>query len=140
MTDPPRLHRILETALYVDDLSRAIAFYEDVLGLGMLFSNERMAAFDVSERQVLLLFLRGASAEASETPGGVIPGHDGSGPIHAAFGIATEDYEPWRNRLLEHGVEIESEVAWPRGGRSLYFRDPDDHALELVTPGCWETY
>jgi len=29
----PRLNRIVETALYVDDLERARAFYEDQLGL-----------------------------------------------------------------------------------------------------------
>jgi len=31
-------------------------------------------------------------------------------------------------------------VDWPRGGRSLYFRDPDQHLLELITPGCWSIY
>jgi catechol 2,3-dioxygenase-like lactoylglutathione lyase family enzyme len=31
-------------------------------------------------------------------------------------------------------------VGWPRGGRSVYFRDPDGHSVELATPGLWETY
>jgi catechol 2,3-dioxygenase-like lactoylglutathione lyase family enzyme len=31
-------------------------------------------------------------------------------------------------------------VKWPRGGESLYFRDPDGLAVELATPGVWETY
>ncbi len=26
------------------------------------------------------------------------------------------------------------------GGTSLYFRDPDGHLLELVTPGIWSIY
>ncbi|HWQ03343.1 MAG TPA: glyoxalase, partial [Candidatus Nitrosotenuis sp.] len=26
------------------------------------------------------------------------------------------------------------------GGRSIYFRDPDGHSLELVTPGVWPNY
>jgi hypothetical protein len=29
---------------------------------------------------------------------------------------------------------------WARGGRSLFFRDPDNHLLELMTPGNWTTY
>jgi hypothetical protein len=27
-----------------------------------------------------------------------------------------------------------------RGGTSLYFRDPDDHFVELATPGLWSIY
>jgi catechol 2,3-dioxygenase-like lactoylglutathione lyase family enzyme len=42
--------------------------------------------------------------------------------------------------LQERGIAIESAVDWPRGGRSLYFRDPDRHLLELITPGCWSIY
>jgi catechol 2,3-dioxygenase-like lactoylglutathione lyase family enzyme len=37
-------------------------------------------------------------------------------------------------------VNIESRVKWPRGGESIYFRDPDDHLVELVTPGTWAIY
>jgi catechol 2,3-dioxygenase-like lactoylglutathione lyase family enzyme len=28
----------------------------------------------------------------------------------------------------------------PRGGHSIYFRDPDGHLLELATPGLWAGY
>jgi len=31
-------------------------------------------------------------------------------------------------------------VKWPRGGTSLYFRDPAGHLVELATPGLWSTY
>jgi catechol 2,3-dioxygenase-like lactoylglutathione lyase family enzyme len=26
---------------------------------------------------------------------------------------------------------------WPGGARSLYFRDPDEHLVEFITPGFW---
>jgi catechol 2,3-dioxygenase-like lactoylglutathione lyase family enzyme len=31
-------------------------------------------------------------------------------------------------------------MEWPRGGTSLYFRDPDGHLVELATPGLWSIY
>ena len=71
---------------------------------------------------------------------GTVPGHDGHGPLHMAFAIADDQYAPWRAHLSAAGVSIRSEVTWPRGGRSLYFDDPDGHVLELATPGLWATY
>lgn len=136
----PKLKAVLETALYVDDLSRAKEFYESSLGLPLLLANQRMCALDVGGRSVLLLFLRGASREDMTTPGGTIPGHDGHGPLHIAFAVAADELVEWEKRLKECGIPIESRVTWPRGGTSLYFRDPDGHVLELATPGLWATY
>ncbi|MCA9020674.1 MAG: VOC family protein, partial [Planctomycetaceae bacterium] len=59
---------------------------------------------------------------------------------HFAFAIERDDFEQWEERLVAAGVEIESRVSWPRGGESLYFRDPDNHVLELATPGIWPIY
>ncbi len=128
---------ILETVLYTDDMDRAKAFYESVIGLSPVFSDDRMTAFDVAQHGMLLLFKRGETLEPVETPFGTIPPHDGVGPLHMAFSIAEADLEQWRETLAAHDVDIESVVEWPRGGRSLYFRDPDDHCLELATPGLW---
>jgi len=60
--------------------------------------------------------------------------------VHVGFAISTESYEPWLAYLKARGVAIESETRWPPGGRSLYFRDPDDHLVELITPGIWPNY
>jgi len=136
----PTLNAVLETALYVDDLSRARTFYEEALGLKALFSNQRMSAFDVGGKSVLLLFLRGASREDMPTPGGTIPGHDGQGPLHIGFAVSADELPAWERRLQEHSIPIESRTTWSRGGTSVYFRDPDGHLLELATPGLWETY
>ena len=136
----PRLSGVIETALYVDDLDRAGAFYTDVLGLVPLTSDSRFLAFDVGGRNVLLLFRRGATLETVHLPGGTIPPHDGNGPIHVAFAIAADELPAWEKRLGEHDVAIEGRTDWPRGGKSIYFRDPDNHLLELVTPGVWAIY
>lgn len=136
----PELDRVLETALYVDDLERASGFYQDVLELRPLFRDDRLCAFSVGERSVLLLFRRGASLKTARMPGGTIPPHDGHGPIHVAFAVAAGALPEWEARLREHAIEIEGRTDWPRGGHSIYFRDPDGHLLELATPGLWAIY
>ena len=136
----PELKGILETALYVDDLPRARDFYETVLGLDPLFADRRLCAFDVAGRSVLLLFKRGASAVVTHLPGGTIPPHDGSGAQHVALAVSADDLGPWEERLKARNVAIEGRTDWPRGGKSIYFRDPDGHLLEFATPGLWKTY
>ena len=138
----PAIHGVVETILYTDDLARATAFYRDVLGLvPMKGDGERFEAFDTGAQRVLLLFKRGGTLEPQKvSSGGVIPPHDGSGPLHVAFAIAAVDYDAWCARLLDARIPIESETQWERGGRSVYFRDPDQHLVELVTPGIWPNY
>jgi catechol 2,3-dioxygenase-like lactoylglutathione lyase family enzyme len=136
----PKLSGVIETALYVDDLDRARAFYEKVIGLEVLTADSRFVAFDVGGRSVLLLFLRGSAPETIKLPGGTIPPHDGSGPIHMAFAIPAAELPAWETLLGKHDVAIEGRTDWPRGGRSIYFRDPDNHLLELATPGIWKIY
>jgi catechol 2,3-dioxygenase-like lactoylglutathione lyase family enzyme len=136
----PKLAGVIETALYVDDLARAVVFYRDILGLAALNQDTRFAAFDVGGRSVLLLFKRGATLETVHLPGGTIPPHDGHGPLHIAFAVTADELQAWEARLGEQGVAIEARTAWSRGGHSIYFRDPDDHLLELVTPGVWAIY
>lgn len=131
----------METALYVNDLPRAVAFYRDTLGFApMTGDSARFQSFKVGGRQVLLLFRRGSTLEPTPVPGGVIPPHDGRGPHHIGFAVTHEAYDQWLARLKAQGIIIESETHWPRGGRSLYFRDPDGHLIELITPGIWPNY
>ena len=138
--DPPAVRRVLETALYVDDMARAVAFYRDVLGLRIMGGHDRLTPVDAGEGTVLLLFRRGATVAGIRYPGGFIPPHDGTGPAHIAFAIDEATFESWQARLAATGIAIEVVNRWDRGGRSLYFRDPDGHSVELATPGVWETY
>lgn len=138
----PPIHGVVESILYTDDLARAVAFYRDVLGLKpMKGDGDRFQAFDAGGAgRVLLLFKRGGTLAPTPVTGGVIPPHDGRGPHHIAFAIAADDYETWCVRLRDSAIAVESETHWGRGGRSVYFRDPDGHLLELVTPGIWPNY
>ena len=136
----PTLNGVLETALYVDDMARARGFYESVLGLDPIFEDARLTAYAVGGRSVLLLFGRGSALETVHMPGGTIPPHDGSGPLHVALAIPAAELTEWEQRLAAHGVAIEGRTKWRRGGDSIYFRDPDGHLLELATPGLWTIY
>ena len=136
-----RLERVVESALYVDDLARSWHFYVDVLGAEVLLDSTRLLALSIGGVSVLLLFQRGATSEPLPTPGGVVPPHGAIGIQHIAFAVADKPtLESWATRLEQHGIEIESRVRWQRGGESLYVRDPDGHSLELITPGLWAIY
>ena len=136
----PRLNRIIETALYVDDLERAREFYEVKLGLPPMLKTGTLFAYDVGGASVLLLFLRGQSLRTQMSAGGSIPPHDGSGPLHICFAVDLDELALWDERLQQQGIAIEGRMSWERGGKSLYFRDPDGHMLELATPGLWPSY
>lgn len=136
----PPLTGVLETALYVADLDRSERFYTDLLGARSLFGDARMRALSIVDRQVLLLFSKGGSVNPNPVPGGTIPPHDGDGRLHLAFAIPADSSGTWEERLAGRGVAVEARVHPPRGGTSLYFRDPDGHLVELATPGLWEIY
>ena len=142
VTAPPVL-RVVETALYFDDvaaLRAAAEFYRDTLGLRLMSEGDRLVSVDAGGGTVLLLFHRGETAKGLTWPGGWIPPPDGAGPLHVAIGVEPGQLEAWERWLAARGVEVESRISWSRGGRSLYFRDPGGHSIELVTPGTWDNF
>lgn len=136
----PKVNGLLETAIYAEDPQRTAAFYMQIFGFEVLLESDRLIALDVSGRSVLLIFKSGATKEPFDTPGGTIPGHSGSGTTHFAFSIAADDVQSWRQCLQSKGIMVESSVKWPGGAESLYFRDPNNHLVELITPGFWRNY
>lgn len=137
----PSVERVLETALYVDDVKRSAEFYINLFNFAIIVRDDsRICALDVAGQQVLLLFKKGATLQPSHSESGIIPPHHGDGNLHFAFAINADQYDSWKDRLTNLGILIESEVRWPLGGLSLYFRDPDEHCVELATPGTWRTY
>ncbi len=128
-----KIHAIIETAIYVDDLDAAADFYGRILGLRVMGKEPgRHVFFQVGDRSVLLAFLPEATLRGDR-----LPSHGAAGPGHFALGIDRQSLDAWRLRLEANGVPIEKELEWPTGGKSVYFRDPARNLVELITPGVW---
>jgi catechol 2,3-dioxygenase-like lactoylglutathione lyase family enzyme len=128
-----KISHILETALYAADLAAAEDFYTRVLGLETFSRVEGRHLFFRLADAMLLIF----NPEQTALSGQDVPPHGAHGPGHAAFTIQESELDAWRGHLESEGVEIEKEVEWPNGGRSLYFRDPAGNSLELASPRIW---
>ena len=131
---PPKTEGILESSLYVADVSRSVRFYEGIFGFRVISDfGGRGCAMEAGNRQVLLLFQKRGSL-ALQSP------HDGDGELHLAFAIRAEELAAWEAWLAENRIAVEERRSWELGGQSLYFRDPDRHLLEIATPGVWSIY
>ena len=116
------------------DIERSIAFYRDVLGLGVV--RDGRSDDDPDTRHVWFGAVDGTPGrllsimEYPQLPEGVV----GLGSTHH-FALAVESAEEldaWRDYLMASDVAC-SEV-FDRGGfRSLYLHDPDGHIVEIAT-------
>ncbi|MBI1923031.1 VOC family protein [Candidatus Poribacteria bacterium] len=128
-----QVKQILETCLCVDNLAQAEAFYSRVLGLVAFSRVEGRHVFFRCGNGVFLLF----NPAKTRQPAGDVPTHGTGGPGHVAFAMQESDVPAWREHLRQNGVEIETEITWPNGGYSIYFRDPAGNSVELTTPETW---
>ena len=125
------LHHI---TLIVADAQRSIAFYRDVLGLGIV--RDGSSDDDPDTRHVWFGAVDGTPGrlvsvmEYPGLPAGVV----GVGSTqHFALAVETaEELDVWPGYLAGQGVEC-SEIFERGGFRSLYLRDPDGHVIEIAT-------
>lgn len=124
---------LLEVALYGPDPAALERFYTTLFGFERLLRVPgRMVALRCGHT-ALLLFDPDATGA-----GGAVPAHGTTGAGHIAFVIENADLAAWRTRLADHDVAIETEVEWPEGGTSIYFRDPAGNSVELAPPDIWQ--
>lgn len=136
MNEPRRmrltgLHHV--TAICAD-LERTTAFYRDTLGLALV----QEGANDDDPGARHFWFGDGAGSPGTLVSFMEYPqmeeGRPGRGATHHfAFAVdSTEEQEAWRDYLNGRGVPC-SEVFHRGRFRSIYFRDPDGHLLEIAT-------
>ncbi|WP_347158265.1 VOC family protein [Pontibacter chitinilyticus] len=128
-----KVNKIKETCLYVQDLEKTKAFYQGKLGLEVIGEVAGRHVFFRAGESVLLCFIAAAAAA-----GGTLPPHYGSGQLHLAFEVEQADYEKHKAQVQHQHIAIEQEYDWGSGFLSFYFRDPDQHLLEVVMAGMWE--
>ncbi|QAS54384.1 metallothiol transferase FosB [Halobacillus litoralis] len=107
----------------VSDLSRSIAFYEQVFTAKLLVKGKNTAYFDLNGIWLALNVER-------EIPRNEIA----YSYTHTAFSIAEEDYDSMFEKLENLNVNILT--GRPRSEddkRSIYFTDPDGHKFEFHT-------
>ncbi len=129
---------ILETALYVDDLDEAEAFYAEAMGLERIAKVEGRHVFFRCGDGVLLLFDPGKTVQPPAPDARLpVPPHGTSGAGHLCFRGTEDEIEQWKTRLEGRGIVIEADFEWPQGGRSIYFRDPAGNSIEIANPKIW---
>ena len=135
MTDTPAITGVYETVLYARDLAPAVEFYAQTVGLREIERpNEHSAAFRLPDGGLLLIF----DPEQSSAEGRFVPSHGARGAGHMAFRVGEGRLDPLALELRSKGIEIEREITWPLGGRSVYVRDPAGNSIEFVEGEIWD--
>lgn len=129
--------RLLESAIYVDDLAAAEGFYGELLGLQVAVRAEGRHVFFRCGAGMLLVFDPSRTAIPPEPGALPVPPHGARGPGHVCFAAGAAELDDWRARLEAAGVAIEADFRWPNGARSIYVRDPAGNSVEFAEPALW---
>ena len=133
MPDTRRVRGIYETVIYAEDIAATVAFYRDVVGIREIEAPAKeSAAFRLEDGTLLLIF----NPAMSSAEGRFVPSHGTTGDGHLAFRV--DDLEAVAVHLHSEGLEIEREITWPRGGKSVYVRDPAGNSVEFVEGEIWD--
>ncbi len=149
-----KLADIFHTGLTVSDLDRSIAFYRDVLGFEVVSQWEsaqpylrRIVGFPDAELRIALLRLPGATPRSGHqlelleyrVPRGERGDARTCNPGNGHMAFLVEDMDAAYAELRDKGVRFKSapvdvDHGRNRGGKAVYFLDPDDITLELIQP------
>lgn len=130
----PRILGVYETVLYASDVVATARFYASLPGLRLLGEpDDFSAALRLDDGGVLLVFDPGQSS----VPDRPVPSHGATGSGHVAFEVEAGTLDAFADELRSRGIEIEREVRWNQGGRSVYVRDPAGNSVELVEGEAW---
>ena len=106
--------------------------YAGELGLEVYSREAGRHTFFRCGAAMFLIFNQARTSEPAPADGRlVVPPHGATGPGHVAFRVPEASLPAWRARLLEAGIAIEADIAWPGGGR---LREP---RIEPGTVSNW---
>lgn len=130
---------VLESVLYAENLDAMLPFYRDVVELSLHAHEPGHHLFFRCDKAMVLIFNPSATEHHTIKIGsGFIPRHGSRGQGHLCFRISADAVDAWRNKLTTAEIAIESEIAWPNGGHSLYVRDPAGNSVEFATAALWQ--
>jgi lactoylglutathione lyase len=124
------LKRVGAITLFVEDLPRARAFYQDAFGLTLVFEDADSAAFDLGGTIVNLL-------RVSAAPGLIEPGTVAGADVGSRFQLTidVDDVDSVCAELATRGLTpLNGPVDRPWGVRTACFSDPAGHLWEVATP------
>lgn len=130
--------RILETAVYVDDLDAAESFYGGLLGLEKVGRVGNRHIFYRCGPGMLLVFNPEETRGPAGNPALPVPPHGTVGEGHMCFAADAARLEALAGLFTGAGIAIEADFRWPNGARSVYVRDPAGNSIEFAEPGLWE--
>jgi methylmalonyl-CoA/ethylmalonyl-CoA epimerase len=116
----PRLAKVVQVAVVVRDLPRAIAFYRDTLGLALMFETNGMAFFDTAGMRLMV-----GRSDTLKPGGGSVIYFDAG------------DWRATEEALHARGVRFTAptEIVQREGGREhalREFTDPDGNLLAIM--------
>ncbi|MFD0979377.1 VOC family protein [Tropicimonas aquimaris] len=137
MTGIAAISGVLESAVYVDDLDAAEAFYGETLGLPRIVRVDGRHVFFRCGAGVVLTFIPEVTRVPPADGALPVPPHGAAGAGHICFAVAPSEMDAMRAGLETAGIEIEADFAWPNGARSIYVRDPAGNSVEFSEPHLW---
>ncbi len=113
------LKQISTLMVSVQDMTRAVGFYRDVLGLPLQVESPAWSQFDIGHGTILGLHSGGAGDARS----GWLPS------------FAVDDVKNVRERVLDGGATIARDFHDTPGGVTLEFTDPDGNVIGVINQG-----
>ncbi len=121
-------NKITEITLFVEDLQRSKAFYQESFQLFLQYEDENCAVFDYGNTFINLLNQSNARELIDPAPFGRV--EDGA---RFLFTIQVPDVDRVCNELAMRGVTLlNGPITRPWGRRTACFADPDGYIWEIA--------
>lgn len=122
------------TILYVKDVPRSVAFYEDAFGLGRRFVHEAGMYAEMDTGTTTLAFAAYGLAK-SNLPCGFLEHQPAHAPAGFEVAFITDDVQAAYDRALRAGATpVAPPCSKPWGQQCAFVRDKDGIVVELCSP------